>query len=307
MNKRNMLRRTATKVSSLLGSADSQDHAIQTLESEKQQLTTALSKSVQETFRRSIRSMSSDSWMQVDFNGVYVDLPRDTLRTMYHCVSLCGEHALQLRVETAHLEWMIANIASGSTFIDVGCATGATTLPIAKHFGGKIDVLAYEPARAARTLLVATLERNGLKNVSVRPFAVSDSVGSSRFCEYLPDPTDATPWLVEASSLDHEVKSDRPDHEVYVVEVVSLDKDALPSCNTGSVVVKIDVEGFELCVLQGAIDLIKRKQPPFSIDIHTDPHDARQTTEQAVRSFLETYHYSFTNLGHVLLCSPPSH
>jgi len=280
------------------------DSELRNLQQEKKDLEAAYKKSVQETFRRAVRSLCEEGWMGINLNGVSIELPRNTLRTMYHCVENFGENSFRLNVEDAHLKWMMEKLVSGATFIDCGCATGATTLPISMHFGSEVTILAYEPARFSRGLLIATLKRNKLGHVNVRPLAVAQSPGQKRFREYLQDPSDKTPFLLEASSF--EVEEEHSGHlsEKYFVETTSLDIDALPLLNIGPVVVKIDVEGFELGVLQGAAMLIKSRQPFFSIDIHVDPQKKMESTEQKVRSLLSGYGYQFENLGHVLLCSP---
>jgi FkbM family methyltransferase len=280
------------------------DWELRNLQQEKKDLEAAYNKSVQETFRRAVRSLCEEGWMGVNLNGFSMELPRNTLRTMYHCVENFGENGFQLNVESAHLKWMMGKLVCEATFIDCGCATGATTLPISMHFGSEITILAYEPARISRGLLITTLKRNKRGHVNVRPFAVAQSTGQKYFREYLQDPSDKIPYLLEASSFEVEEEHIGFLSEKYFVETTSLDLDALPLLNIGPVVVKIDVEGFELGVLQGAAMLIKSRQPFFSIDIHADPQNKKETTEQKVRSLLSGYGYQFENLGHVLLCSP---
>jgi len=280
------------------------DSELRNLQQEKKNLEAAYNKSVQETFRRAVRSLGEEGWMGVNLNGVSMELPRDTRRTMYHCVENFGENSFRLNVESAHLKWMMGKLVFGATFIDCGCATGATTLPIGKHFGSEVAILAYETARFSRGLLIATLKRNKLGHVNVRPFAVAQSPGQKCFREYLQDPSDKIPFLMEASGF--EIKEENSGHlsEKYFVETTSLDIDALPLLNIGPVVVKIDVEGFELGVLQGAEVLIKSRRPFFSIDIHKDPLENEGTTEKACCEFLALYNYKFDKLGHVLLASP---
>jgi FkbM family methyltransferase len=254
-----------------------------------------------ETLRRIMRIASPDTYLHLKLNDYPLWLPRDTVRTMVHCAHWQADGSLALWVETTHLTWMMERLAAGSMFLDVGAATGATTLPIAARFGAAVRIIAYEPAVAARELLIATLGRNAIESVTVRSVAVSDTSGAAEFVEYVQDESGAVPFLPEQSSLAAPIKPLAP-HRTYTVPVVTLDDDALPHCE-GPVVVKIDVEGFEAQVLAGARRLIAEYRPHLSIDIHIDPFgDGVATTEAVVIALLQGY--QFRRLGHVLVCSP---
>jgi len=245
-----------------------------------------------------------ETWLRLMLNDADLWLPRDTLRTMVHCAFRRPDGRLLLHVEEAHLRWMMERLAEGGTFLDVGCATGATTLPVAVILGGRVRIISYEPATAARNLLTATLERNRIEGVELRPVAVADRPGTAEFREFQPDETGEIPFLPETSTLVGTIIADRP-HLSLQVPVVTLDDDALPRCGADPVVVKIDVEGFETFVLRGAAALIAARRPWFCIDIHSDPFgDGTVTTESAVRDFLAERDYRFETMGHVLLCSP---
>ena len=252
-----------------------------------------------------LNNATPGSFVHIALNGAPLDVPVETLRTMFHCIHFRSDGKLDLWVETMHLNWMMDRLAPGGTFLDVGASTGATALPTARRFGPDVRVIAYEPATDARGLLESAVARNGLSHVDVRPFAVSDTPGEAEFREYLPDETGQTPWMPEASSLVATVMPDLPSRMVRV-RVVTLDEQMAEANGFGGpVVVKIDVEGFESFVLRGSSKLIAQCRPFFSIDIHGDPFAGDGTsTEAAVRAILEPAGYSFENMGHVLLCTP---
>jgi FkbM family methyltransferase len=259
-----------------------------------------------ECFDAFLWASEDGSFVNVVLNETLLWVPVDTIRTMVHCLSLTSSGQLRIDVESAHLKWMMHKLREGGTFLDVGAATGATTLPIAVHLRDLVQVVSYEPARLARELLVATLERNAIIGVTVRPVAVSEAAGQAEFREYLPDPTGRTPFLPEASSIVSTSMSDAP-HATFTVPVVTLDQDALWVIQRKPVVCKIDVEGFEALVLRGASALLALRSIYLSIDLHVDPFgDGTRSTEREVRSILEKYGYTFEAMGHVLLCSPPA-
>lgn len=254
-----------------------------------------------------LNAATPGSFLSVSLNGASLDVPVETLRTMVHCIHIDAAGQLQVWVETEHLRWMMARLRPGATFLDVGAATGATTLPIAAQFGPAVRILAFEPASAARALLHATLERNHLDHVEVRPVAVSDQAGIAEFLEYLPDETGQTPWMPETSTLAVGAAQDLPSH-LLQVEVVTLDAVmAAESRREGGMVVKIDVEGFESHVLRGAAATLRDVRPHLAIDIHVDPEgDGQRTTEDEVRALLAPHGYRFRREAHVLLCESPS-
>ena len=297
---------TIPQVRSLIDARDaalaSRDLAVAGRQSAEAALASAVS-SQSELFRRFLNACAPDCWLRLELNGAKLWLPRDTLLTMFHCLHTGGAK-LYLAVEERHLNWMMQHLEDGGTFLDVGAATGATTLPIVLRFGDAVRIISYEPAEAARTLLLATLERNHIAGVEVRSSAVADASGSAEFREFLPDDDGTTPWLPETSTLIGNIISDRPHHTV-TVPVVTLDEDAYHMCERKPVVIKIDVEGFETQVLRGAERLISEFRPWLSIDIHAEPFgDGSETTEQSVRDLLSRYDYGFSKVDHVLLCTP---
>jgi FkbM family methyltransferase len=251
-----------------------------------------------------IRGSDPDAYFKVILNGSQVWLPRDTVRTMVHCLKVRPKDgALVVHVETGHLAWMMKHLQAGGTFLDVGAATGATTIPIALRLGHSVTVIAYEPAARTRRLLRDTLARNNVAGVEVRPVAVSDAPGEAEFFEMPFDDTDRAPYLPEAASL-FTPSVAAASVTRHVVPVTSMDVETATRPLKGPVVVKIDVEGFEVHVLRGATRLITEYRPFLSIDIHGAPFGKGETTEEDCRALLKGFGYEFEKMEHVLLCSP---
>ncbi len=251
-----------------------------------------------------VKQASEDAFFRTGLNDVEVDLPRDTIRRYVPCLHGKPEGPLILYVETAHLKWMMSHIEDGGSFLEIGASVGAITIPMALTFGAGAKVVAFEPARGSRRLLELTLERNGLCDVvGVIPHAVSNKVGKVAFSEYAYDEACGTSWLPDCSAI-HSALIDDSRTETYEVEVTTLDA----FCSAHGLldrpaVVKIDVEGFEVLVLEGALALIQTARPWFSIDIHRDPF-GDGSTEEKVRVLLGHHGYHFERMGHVLLASP---
>ena len=90
----------------------------------------------------------------------------------------------------------------------------------------------------------------------------------------------------------------------YEVEVRTLDSlsQNLRLDEARTIVVKIDVEGFEDKVLKGALETLKRFKPFLSIDIHNHP-GREDMTDGACMAILSPLGYWFERRGHVLLAS----
>jgi FkbM family methyltransferase len=273
------------------------------LEGESQNFAHWVGQVLNQTAVRMITRSSPGSYFECEFNGVVVMLPRDTLRTMTHCVHARADQPLLVAVETIHLDWLRSRLGPGDTFLDVGSATGAMTLPIAVGIPG-VRVVAFEPSRTARRILLDTLAINRVTAVEVHDAAVSDAAGTVQFSEMRYDESGRYPYLPETSTI----STDRvdPAHEStrYDVRVVSLDEffAGRPDARTVRAV-KIDVEGFETNVVRGGTRFLAESRPHMAIDIHTDPF-GDGTTEDKVRGVLAQLGYTFQKSHHVLLCVP---
>lgn len=152
------------------------------------------------------------------------------------------------------------------------------------------------------------MKKNNLKNIEVISSAISDKVGTVKFIEYGEDPSGNCPFLPETSTISYSGAA--PGIEKNV-KVTTLDRYFRHLRRTKfnpstQIVIKIDVEGFEVQVLRGSSKFILKHKPYFSIDIHQSVDGFRGTNETACRQILGNYGYSFQMIGHGLLASPES-
>ena len=123
----------------------------------------------------------------------------------------------------------------GGTFVDVGANVGAYTLIAAEVQGAQVLALEAHPGTFAR--LAKNVGRNGCSNVTCVNVAVSDREGHLRVSDGL------------ESSLNFVVENSA---SVNSLEVASQRLDVLfRAFELQPTVIKIDVEGYELAVLQG--------------------------------------------------------
>lgn len=251
-----------------------------------------------------LQHSAPEAFFECDFNGVRLLLPRDALRTMTHCIQFQPGSPLRINVETAHSNWLREKLKAGDTFLDVGAATGAMSLPFALSIPN-VRTIAFEPSRNTNRLLRAALSRNEVTSVEVRDEAVSDVCGTASFSEVGFDLTGKTPFYPETSAISNRFIDAVHLAAAYEVPVTTLDQFFAGRPDETSVrSIKIDVEGFEILVLRGGQRFLRLVRPYIAIDIHRDPFGAG-TTEAGARARLQTIGYRFENMGHVLLCYPP--
>ena len=142
---------------------------------------------------------------------------------------------------------------SGHEFWDVGANTGYYTLMLAKKFQ---QVRAFEPNPDALNILRRKIAKNHYQNVRIVPVALSDSVGTSRL--YLH--TEVREKTIGSSnslipSLKDVRNKTKEGNEIGDVPFVEVETDTVDNLLGIERVdlMKIDVEGAEFMVLNGAM------------------------------------------------------
>jgi len=155
----------------------------------------------------------------------------------------------------------------GAIAVEVGANLGTHTLVLARAVGATGWVVAYEPQRVVFQTLCANLALNSITNVDARPFAVGADAGHVR----IPDIDYARPGNFGGVEVTAFASGRR-------VPRVRLDDDLdVPRLD----ILKIDVEGMELEVLQGAASLIAAWHPLLYVE-----NDRLDRSEALVRHLL---------------------
>lgn len=151
------------------------------------------------------------------------------------------------------------------SFLDVGANIGAFAVPIARMFGQNA-VVAFEANASIAMLLSANAAVNGIDNLRARHLAIGEREQVVRF---------PVPDLAQAVNFGAIGLGQTRDAPLEPVLMMPLDQCAPSNVS----VVKIDVEGYEPQVIEGAADLVRRQKPVFLIE-------ASENTEQAARDTL---------------------
>jgi FkbM family methyltransferase len=152
-------------------------------------------------------------------------------------------------------------VPEGAVTVDVGANCGLYTRQLARL---SRQVHAFEPSRQMADLL----RRTSAANVSVHEVALSDHNGDAE----LFIPQDDNGLVYGLASL--EPQPDLPGKHVISTHVPTARLDTIVDQDVAFV--KIDVEGHELNVLNGAVELVERCQPVFLVEAE-DRHRADAT------------------------------
>ncbi len=171
---------------------------------------------------------------------------------------------------------MRQHLHPGACMIDVGANIGYFTLAAARRVGPSGRVVAFEPQESVRRELVENVRLNGLTNVSIREEALSASSGSA---EFYPGRRDNT----GLASL-------RPLEGVTPTRVVQARFDDLWD-DRAITLVKIDVEGAELQVLEGMSRCLERHRPSLVIEVTDGYLRALGASAEALYTWVQSRGY----------------
>lgn len=161
-------------------------------------------------------------------------------------------------LESAVQEALIRHLGPGDVLYDVGANLGFFSLLGARLAGAEGHVYAFEAAPDNAAAIASNVQLNRVGNVTVIQKAVAAAGGVGRL-----QVVDDQSW----SKL--EDYGEHPNTErVIEVELVALDDLVAAGEVRVPTVVKIDVEGAEIAVLEGMRETIRRHRPAIICELH---------------------------------------
>jgi FkbM family methyltransferase len=155
----------------------------------------------------------------------------------------------------AELDALRQFVKPGQTVLDVGANVGTHTVFFAKQVGDRGCVLAFEPQRLAYQNLCANIALNALVNVVARQQGIGRRAETARLPVF--DPRKETNFGA-VCLLGHAVGEP--------VEVIRIDDLWLGHCD----LIKVDVEGMQCDVLEGARETITAHRPVLFVENNVD-------------------------------------
>ncbi|BAY33767.1 methyltransferase FkbM family protein [Nostoc carneum NIES-2107] len=171
----------------------------------------------------------------------------DGSRFDYSLKSALGQALFIQSFETSEIEFVRQSLKKGDIFLDVGANGGLYTVIAAKQIGHTGHVYAFEPGLRELSLLRHNIAVNNLSNVTVIEKAVSNQKGKTQFA------------ISHDGAMNSFKVTNHPQQKIkewQTVEIISLD-DFIQEFNVGKInFIKIDVEGAEHLVLEGAKNIL---------------------------------------------------
>ena len=189
--------------------------------------------------------------------------------------------------ERKMVETAMSHVHSGDVFLDVGAHMGFYTLVASRAVGERGSVHCFEPGDKQHRLLSENVRINGLSNVRVNKKGVSNKKGTATFVEG-PSRNLGESYVSEGSS------GGGPS-----IELVTLDEYCREMGITAVGAMKVDVEGLEEFVFQGATDVLGRLRPRAIVYESVGEHAAKfGSSPEKVHAIIRSHGYRIRAFRH---------
>ena len=169
----------------------------------------------------------------------------DADKVVSHALGLYGEWAMD------ELNLLAQIISPGMSVLDVGAFIGTHSLAFSQFVGEKGKVYAFEPRKEIYAVLTENLLLNNCKNVSAL------NIGLGEIEKDITLQSIDLNEMVNFGGLSIDTEVDLSKSDTYQIHVSTID-----GLGTGKIdVIKLDVEGMERSVLDGATETILRDRP----------------------------------------------
>ena len=191
---------------------------------------------------------------------VFATVQNGPIKSYKWCLRAGGNYYPIGTYEAETIARVLETLRAGDVFYDLGANAGYFSLAAAKKVGNTGLAYAFEPMPKNLEYLEKHIAINGVKNVEIIPVAVADKEGAVRFTtgNNLSANTykqDSTNYETDSGFID--VPTDTLDHLVYGPQKLRVPN-----------YIKIDVEGAELDVLNGARRLLQEQRPQLLLSTH---------------------------------------
>lgn len=200
--------------------------------------------------------------------------------------------------EQTNINLLQSLVKPKSLYFDIGANIGLMAIPILKHLD-TFEVVSFEPSPYVFPFLKRTVENSSFRNRwRVIRKALGAQAGVSEFF------TSNSGYEAYSSFRN----TQRADTQIKIdVPVTTLDVEWEALGRPAVSVIKIDVEGAELQVLQGAIECIKHEKPYILVEWNTTNFKAYHSTPEHLLKFAGDIEYQVFSILESSPNHPPFH
>lgn len=179
---------------------------------------------------------------------------------------------------------------SGKVVFDVGAYEGLVALFFARSAE---QVVCYEPNSRNHARLCTNLKLNRIQNVTIRKYGLGANPCASAMAW---DPRMAGGATLIGTTMSTTIGR-RADALHEDIQVTTLDQDLAEARLPIPDLIKIDVEGYELAVLQGARRLLESRHPALYLEMHGETMNEKRANVRAIVAYLNAIGYE--NICHI--------
>lgn len=189
----------------------------------------------------------------------------------------------EIRGENPEYAVLKSLLSDGATFVDVGANFGTFSLLASRIVGPVGKVIAVEPQLRLAGLIEESLLLSEVQNCTLEQVACGSTAGERTL--FIPADDSGRAGFFEGFS-------GRPGHSSHNVHVTTLDALMHEHGVSGQVMIKIDVEGSETDVLNGAEATITSLHPSILLEINPWSAEAAGHAPKQIIDRLSSYGYS---------------
>lgn len=178
-------------------------------------------------------------------------------------------------------------VKAGDVVFDLGANIGEVTLNMAKIVGEKGKVVAFEPYFATYEKLRHNCELNAFDNITL----IQKALGAGKSLVQMVQVNEHN------SGMNRIVPPGNDNLSTVAIETTSLDELVVTHKIAKVDLIKIDVEGFEIQVLSGARESLRKFRPKLFKEISDDNLKVHQSSDRELLDFLADFGYSTLDAG----------
>jgi FkbM family methyltransferase len=234
--------------------------------------------------------MTVDNFLVLDsVYGKFI-VPRTCL---FQAEALVKTGRTHIESELANIFAIVDTLPADAIIVDGGANAGFFTVPVAHRTQGRgTRIISFEPQRQLFQALGGSLALNGYRHVYLHNFGLGEEPGAAQLpaIDYSVHQDFGTVQLNDNATVEEDGwMTDR------VVDIVSIDAMNLPGLDF----FKLDVEGYEVPALRGALKTIKKHRPWIWVEYFITGAD---TIKQTLAD-LDDYAFFIVDYQN-MLCAP---
>lgn len=214
------------------------------------------------------------SWRSFDYKGIQLELD------IHDYVS----HYLYFGFEDRAHAQLMNLVKKGDTVLDIGTNYGTTILQLAQQVGAEGRCYGFEPDPTNYRICQQLLSLNNFRTIQVENIGLGNQKGTFTLVV-------DTPSNRSGNRIGKQVEG----KETTTVQVEVLDEWVKKTQLASVQLIKIDVEGFEMKVLEGAENVLESMHPTLFIELDDTNLQEQGNSAKELVAFLEHKNYAIVH------------